>query len=314
MGAVLELNNITKYFSARCVVDNISLTINEGEIVGFLGPNGSGKTTTIKMIAGLLFPDKGSIIINGYDLSKDLEKAMANFGGIVENPEMYKDLSGRCNLEMAARIHGGISKERIEEVIKTVGLQNRIDDKVKRYSLGMKQRLGVALALLHKPKLLVFDEPTNGLDPKGIKEFREIVKRVSHVEGAAVFVSSHMMSEMQQMCDRVAILESGKLVGMEDIAAVVEGVESTYYKIVVSERDAAVSFINEKYGDVIKEVQDSQFANGSAVSIVFAIKSDDIPELIKELSVRGIGVYTVQPVESSLEDAFINITGGSQIG
>ena len=215
METILELNNLTKSFGKRRIIDGISLKINSGEVVGFLGPNGSGKTTTIKLITGLLFPDSGDVKICGYDLKSNFEEAVANLGAIVENPDMYKQFSGRRNLEMAARIHGGISGSRIEEVIDIVGLRARIDDKVKKYSLGMKQRLGVALAILNKPRLLIFDEPTNGLDPKGIKEFREIVKNAAHKDGAAVFVSSHMMSEMQLMCDRVAIVEHGRLIGME---------------------------------------------------------------------------------------------------
>lgn len=313
METVLELNNLTKYFGSKCVVSDISLKINAGEVFGFLGPNGSGKTTTIKMITGLLSADAGSIKICGHDVKTDFEAAMANLGGIVENPDMYKELTGRCNLEMAARVHGNVSKERIEEVIQTVGLQNRINDKVKKYSLGMKQRLGVAQALLHKPKFFVFDEPTNGLDPKGIKEFRDTVKRVAHEEGAAVFVSSHMMFEMEQMCDRVAIIENGRLIDIKDVADVVEGVQSSLYKFVVSEREKTAALIQDTYGDVIKEITDSHFANNTAVSVVLAIDAEQVPQFIKLLAENGINMYSVQPIESSLEDAFINITGGSKI-
>ena len=313
METILELNNLTKSFGKRRIIDGISLKINSGEVVGFLGPNGSGKTTTIKLITGLLFPDSGDVKICGYDLKSNFEEAVANLGAIVENPDMYKQFSGRLNLEMAARIHGGISGSRIEEVIDIVGLRARIDDKVKKYSLGMKQRLGVALAILNKPRLLIFDEPTNGLDPKGIKEFREIVKNAAHKDGAAVFVSSHMMSEMQLMCDRVAIVERGRLIGMEDVAAVVDGAESTYYKIIVSDAVAAENIINVDLGDVIKEVSGSPIANGSAASITFAVTVDGVPGLVRRLTESGVGIYAVQPVGSSLEDAFINITGGSGI-
>ena len=313
METILELNNLTKSFGKRRIIDGISLKINSGEVVGFLGPNGSGKTTTIKLITGLLFPDSGDVKICGYDLKSNFEEAVANLGAIVENPDMYKQFSGRRNLEMAARIHGGISGSRIEEVIDIVGLRARIDDKVKKYSLGMKQRLGVALAILNKPRLLIFDEPTNGLDPKGIKEFREIVKNAAHKDGAAVFVSSHMMSEMQLMCDRVAIVEHGRLIGMEDVAAVVDGAESTYYKIIVSDAVAAENIINVDFGNVIKEVSGSPIANGSAASITFAVTVDGVPGLVRRLTESGVGIYAVQPVGSSLEDAFINITGGSGI-
>ncbi len=310
METILELNNLTKYFGQRKIVNGISLKINSGEIVGFLGPNGSGKTTTIKMLAGLLFPDCGSISICGHDVATDFEAAIANFGGIVENPDMYKELSGRTNLELAARIHGNVSCERIDEVIRIVGLENRIDDKVKKYSLGMKQRLGIALAILHKPRCLVFDEPTNGLDPKGIKDFRDIIKHLAHEEGAAVFVSSHMMSEMQLTCDKVAIIENGTLLGIQDVRAVVEGVRSELHKLVVSEKDRAIGIINEGFGDIVRNAETSVIANGTASAITVAMGSEDIPLLNKKLVLNDISVYSIQALESTLEDAYINITGG----
>ncbi len=207
---ILEIKNVTKYFGRKKVIDDISLEVKEGEIYGFLGPNGAGKTTTIKMILGLLYIDQGEIIISGYNIKKQFEKAMESIGGIVENPDMYDYMSGRDNLKLYARIRG-VKKERIEEVLKLVGMQHVAKQKVKKYSLGMKQRIGLALTMLHKPKILILDEPTNGLDPAGIKELRDILKKIAHEENVAVLVSSHILGEMQMLCDKVAVISDGKI-------------------------------------------------------------------------------------------------------
>lgn len=218
MDAILQVKNLSKSFGKRTVLDNISFEAYRGEVLGFLGPNGAGKTTTIKIIMGFLGMDSGEILIDGLNLKNNYEKCMAKLGGIVENPEMYKELSGRVNLEMYARLHDGVTKERIDEVVALVGMGNRINDKVKKYSLGMKQRVGLAQALLHRPEILIMDEPTNGLDPTGIKELRDIFKTLAHQENIAVIVSSHMLTEMEQMCDRVAVIDRGKILSQRPIS------------------------------------------------------------------------------------------------
>ncbi len=220
MSVILELKNVSKKLGGRKVVDSLSFTVNSGEIFGFLGPNGAGKTTTIKMIVGLLSIDEGEILIEGKSLKKNYEKAMQTIGGIIENPEMYDYMSGMANLKMFAKMHGNISKERINEIIELVGLTGRINDKVKKYSLGMRQRLGLAQALLHEPKLLILDEPTNGLDPAGIKELRDTLRELADKKGVAVLVSSHLLSEMELMCDRFLIIDKGvftDIKSLEDI-------------------------------------------------------------------------------------------------
>ena len=222
---VLELKNVSKSFGKRKVIDNLNLEVQEGEIYGFLGPNGSGKTTTIKMILKLISSDSGEIKVNGYDTTKEFEKAMECIGAIVENPDLYKYMSGIDNLRLHARIRN-IDEKRIEEVLELVELKGRENDKVGKYSLGMKQSLGLALTLLHKPNLLILDEPTNGLDPVGIKKLRDILKEISHQEGVAVFVSSHILSEMQLMCDKVAVLDNGKIVKVENITNIDESEET----------------------------------------------------------------------------------------
>ena len=205
---VLEVNNLKKTIGKREIIKGVSFEINSGEIFGFLGPNGAGKTTTIRMLVGLIKPTDGEIKICGYDLKRDTSKALKEVGAVVENPELYKYLSGRENLMQIAIIRK-ISKEQVEATIKLVGLENRIDDKVRKYSLGMKQRLGLAASLLSRPKLLILDEPTNGLDPSGILDFREVVQKAAREIDMAVFVSSHILSEVQNLCDKVAFINDG---------------------------------------------------------------------------------------------------------
>ena len=183
---MLKVENLTKTFKKINAVENVSFEVNAGEIIGLLGENGAGKTTTIKMITGLYSISKGEIYIDGNSVKKNFEKALQSVGGIIENPEMYGYLSGYDNLKLYARMHGVISKKRIDEVVKLVKLGNRINDKVSKYSLGMRQRLGVAQALLHKPKLLILDEPTNGLDPMGIKELRQTLRELTEIGRAHV--------------------------------------------------------------------------------------------------------------------------------
>lgn len=209
---VLEIKGLSKSLSGKQVLKNIDLTLKQGEIFGFLGANGAGKTTHIKTMLGLLKYNEGSVRICGYEVKKEFEKALSNVGGIVENPELYKYLSGRNNLKVFSKMQKGIPESRIDEVIEIAGLQNRINDKVSRYSLGMRQRLGIAQALLNSPKLIVLDEPTNGLDPKSIKDLRELLIRLAKEQGTAVFVSSHLLSELEHICDRAAIIKKGEII------------------------------------------------------------------------------------------------------
>ena len=209
---VLELENISKTIKGRKIVKDINLTLGAAEVFGFLGPNGAGKTTTIRMIVGLIKPTLGHVRICGYDVSREFVKAMSNVGCIIESPEMYKYLTGLDNLFQYAAMDKRVTKDRIKEVIRLVGLENRVSDKVSTYSLGMRQRLGIAQALLCRPRLLILDEPTNGLDPSGITEFRKLIRRLAEDQGMTVFVSSHLLSEVQLMCDSVAIIKQGSIV------------------------------------------------------------------------------------------------------
>ena len=198
---VLLLDNVHKTIKNKEIVKGISFSINEGEVLGFLGPNGAGKSTTLRMIVGLSSPTRGNITIDGHSITKDYVKAMSKVGCIIEGPDLYNYLSGLENLKMLSSMNKNVTNEDITKAIELVGMQNRINDKVSTYSLGMKQRLGLAQALIHKPKLLILDEPTNGLDPSGINEFRHIIHDLAKKENIAVLISSHLISEVELMCD-----------------------------------------------------------------------------------------------------------------
>lgn len=208
---ILKVEGLTKSFKKRKIVDNICFEAKEGEILGLLGANGAGKTTTIRMITGLISYDSGTVIIDGHNIKNDFEKAMANVGAIVEIPFLYEYLSGMENIKLFAKLYNA-SEEGVEEAIKVSGLKDRLNDKVKEYSLGMKQRIGLAVALMKQPKLLILDEPTNGLDPMGIRDLREFLKDLAHNKKVSVVVSSHILLEMEQLCDRVVIISDGRVI------------------------------------------------------------------------------------------------------
>ena len=225
--AILKCENLCKSFGKRQILNNVSLEVNPGDILGFIGPNGAGKTTTIKLILGLQSIDSGAVKINGYDIQKEFEKAIEKVGTIVENPDLYMYLSGYDNLKLISNMYKNIDKKRIDEVVKLVKLEQRINDKVSKYSLGMRQRLGIAQALLHKPNLLILDEPTNGLDPEGIKELRELIKDLAEKENMAIVISSHNLSELESFCNKVTIIKNGKIVETSTINEV-KKVEHSY--------------------------------------------------------------------------------------
>lgn len=298
---VVRLDNITKVIGNKTIIDELSFELYPGEVVGFLGPNGAGKTTTIRMIVGLMAPTSGKIWIEEIDVEEEFEKAIRHVGAIVENPELYKYMSGYKNLVHYARMVDGVTEERIEEVIELVGLQSRIEQKVKTYSLGMRQRLGLAQALLHQPRLLILDEPTNGLDPAGIREFRDYLRHVADQEGVCVLVSSHLLSEIELMCDRTLIIQSGKLIGEKQIQVKQEkATEQQIVRFEVSPADKAISLLP---------------ASSRAVSGGFEVEMvrDEIPHLVQKLVTNNIEVFSIEPRVKSLEDEFLEITGGKSV-
>ena len=297
---VLEVNNLKKTLGKREIIKNISFSIEEGEIFGFLGPNGAGKTTTIRMLVGLIHPDEGSISICGHDLKNDTEKALREVGAVVENPELYKYLSGRENLMQIARIRN-ITKEDVEETIKLVDLEDRIDDKVKKYSLGMKQRLGLAASLLSKPKLLILDEPTNGLDPSGILDFREVVKKAAKEKGMAVFISSHILSEVQHLCDRVAFINHGTIKSVENV--VNESMET--------DTDIICLNLNEEIDlNVLKNIEYVNSVRKSDDGIEIILLSNKTSNLIKHLVNRNYNIEEVYKIRRGLEQRYMELVEG----
>ncbi|MDD1504654.1 MULTISPECIES: ABC transporter ATP-binding protein [Lysinibacillus] len=296
---IVQLQNISKTIRGKQLIQQLNIDLYPGQITGFLGPNGAGKTTTIRMMTGLMHPTEGNVIIDGLSLKDNYEEAISKVGVIVENPEMYKFMTGYKNLLHFARMHKNVTKERIEEVVKQVGLEKRIHEKVSTYSLGMRQRLGLAQALLHRPKFLILDEPTNGLDPAGIREFRMYLRKIAAEDGVSVFVSSHLLSEIELMCDRVAVIQNGKLIDIRDI-----NVEtSSFYYIEATPNDQAAALLQKLDYNFVTE------NNGYVVEI----KKEDIPKLIMQFVNEGIQLFAVQPHQKTLEDQFLEMTGGGQI-
>ena len=303
MDAVLQIKNLSKFYGKRQVLNNVTFDAYRGQVLGFLGPNGAGKTTTIKTVMGFIARDAGEIYIDGMDVIKNYEKCMGMLGGIVENPEMYLNLSGRLNLEMYARIHNGIDRGRIDDVIRLVGLENRINEPVKKYSLGMKQRLGLAQAILHKPSILIMDEPTNGLDPAGIKQMREIFINLAHNENTAVIVSSHMLSELEHMCDRIVVINQGCIVAQDDKNVFLEKLGGgTVYRFIVDRVQDAVNAI----AAAMPGIEISAAENEVQVKCV----RNNLPFINRLLASNGIAVYEVEQANFSLEDAYVSLLGG----
>lgn len=299
MDTLVEIQNVTKTIKGRTIIDSLSFNVNKGEVFGFLGPNGAGKTTTIRMIVGLIGMTSGDIKILGHSIKTDFEQAIRHVGGIVENPEMYKFMSGYQNLIHYARMSQGVTKEKIAETVEFVGLTDRIHDKVKTYSLGMRQRLGLAQCLLHDPKILILDEPTNGLDPAGIREIRDHVRKLAREKDMAVIVSSHLLSEMEMMCDRIGIIQQGKLIDVQLMTDFVQGNEKIY------EIEAEGK---EKASRIIKEIDPNIRVQLTENGIALPLKRESIPEVIKQLVNQDIQIFGVKEVTKTLEDRFLEVT------
>ncbi len=297
---ILKCVDLHKSIGKKEIIKGISFDIKQGEILGFIGPNGAGKTTTIKLILGLQNFSKGNITINGYDVKKDFEKAIEKVGTIVENPDLYMYMSGYENLKLVANLYKGINKTRIDEVVKLVGLENRIKDKVSKYSLGMRQRLGIAQAILHKPNLLILDEPTNGLDPEGIKQIRDLIVKLAKEENMAIMISSHNLSEIENVCNKICIIQNGKIVEQSNIDDIKKEVSKGEYIIEVDSLKK------------LKEVLKFEIREEDKKAIITATR-DEIPEIIKTLVENNVKIYSVTENVLSLEEAFLKKTGGNII-
>lgn len=289
---VLEVKNINKFFGKKQILKDISFDIEEGEILGFVGPNGSGKTTTIKIILGLQKASSGEVYINGKNIKENFENAIRKVGAIVESPDMYMYLSGIDNLKLVANYYN-ISHDKIDSIVEFVGLKDRIKDTVSKYSLGMRQRLGIAQAILNKPNLLIVDEPTNGLDPSGIIEFRKILKELAKKEKMSIFISSHNLAEIENICDKVLLINEGEIVSLDVLH---EKNDKDKYKL---ELNSTKKLENKENIEII----DENFIN-------YYGEKEDISKFIEFLVSKKIKIYSVVKDKESLEDIFIKKTGG----
>ena len=297
---ILECKNLKKKFGKKEIIKGVSFNIEEQDILGFIGPNGAGKTTTIKLILGLQGIDEGTVSINGYDIEKDFVKAIEKVGTIVESPDTYMYLSGRQNLELVSKMYKNITKERIEEVIELVGLSNRINDKVSKYSLGMRQRLGIAQAIIHKPNLLILDEPTNGLDPEGIIELRSLLKKLAKEEKMAILISSHNLLELESFCSKVCIIQNGEIIEESNIKDLKKKMSNSTYRFEINDTKKITKILKD-----IKIVDDHNFE--------IQINKEEITKILSKLIDNKIDVYQVYLKNVSLEEVFIEKTGGNVI-
>ncbi|MED3720952.1 ABC transporter ATP-binding protein [Geobacillus stearothermophilus] len=297
----LAVKELRKTIRGKEIIKGISFELHEGEVFGFLGPNGAGKTTTIRMLVGLIRPTSGTVAICGYDLHRQFTDAIRQIGCIVENPEMYPYLTGWENLEHFARMIPGIGADRIMEVAKLVGLEQRIHDRVGTYSLGMRQRLGIAQALLGKPKVLILDEPTNGLDPSGIREMRAFIRFLAETEGLSVLVSSHLLSEIQLMCDRVAIMAKGRLLAVDTVERLLNQQARVVWKAAPTDRARALL------------AAETEVLRADEETIVTPYEPSRLAVWNAKLVQAGVSVSEIEPRLPTLEDLFIELTGGETI-
>ncbi len=291
---VLKCQNLNKKLSKTAKISNVSFSLNERDILGFIGPNGAGKTTIIKSILGLYKIDSGKIEINGYDLEKDFVKAISNVGAIIENPDLYSYMTGYENLMIAAKIYD-IKKERVNQIIKLVGLENKINLKVSKYSLGMKQRLGIAQSILHNPKILILDEPTNGLDPSGIIELNNLLLELSK-GGMSIIISSHILSELETICNKFCIVNEGKIIYKKTIDKLKKEQQISEYVFEIS--------------DIEKIKNKLKYEKVDSKHIKIKTTKNNINNIIKKLLENNIQIYEIKAENLSLESIFLNTIRG----
>ncbi|EEL47878.1 Antibiotic ABC transporter, ATP-binding protein [Bacillus cereus Rock3-44] len=297
--SIVKVDRLTKRIGSKTLVENISFEVKKGEVVGLLGPNGAGKTTLMRMMVGMIRMTEGEVWIDGQSVKQEFESTAAKVGAVIENPEFYPFLSGYENLTYFGRMNGNVTEERIDEVVQLLGMGQVINRKVRAYSLGMRQRLGIAQALVHNPDVLILDEPTNGLDPNGIHEMRMYIKKIAHEQGKAVLVSSHLLSEVELMCDRVIIIQHGEYVATQNIQRD-NSLEMETIHIRVDDVKQAAELLEY---DVT--IQDNE--------LVMAVENEEIPNVIRTLTEQGIRIYRVYEERKTLEEKFLELTGGKDI-
>ena len=294
---VVSTENLSKEYDGIYRVNDLDIQINEGDIYGFLGPNGAGKSTTMKMLLGLVKPSKGSIEIMGKSYKKkNRQEILKSVGSLIESPSYYGHLTGRENMEIIRRLLG-LPRKNIEEAVHIVRMEKQMDKKVKNYSLGMKQRLGIAMALARRPKLLVLDEPTNGLDPAGIEEMRELVKTLPTKYGMTVMVSSHILSEVDQMATVVGIINHGELIFQENMS-VLDAQRQPYIILRTSDNNLACQ--------ILRNMNPLRTGDGLQLG---ALSDEQTGKVVQNLCANDIAVYRVEEHRESLEDIFLNLTG-----
>jgi len=293
---ILEVSNLKKAYGERVVVNDLSFSICRGEVFGFVGPNGAGKTTTMKIILGLVHPSSGEIKINNIKLNEDFESAIAQVGAVIEYPSFYPFLSGLDNLKLTCRMYGDQLNRRMDELISMVGLSSRINDQVCKYSLGMKQRLGICRALIGTPQLLILDEPTNGLDPDGVIEFRKILNDIVSNEHLSVMISGHILSELDKICERALIIDNGKYVSTVDIK------KNSIYQV--------IRIVTEQLDEALTALSLSsswEVINSDSISISVKIHSKEVQNLIMYLINKSISINSFSAEKEILENAYINL-------
>jgi ABC-2 type transport system ATP-binding protein len=296
---ILSTHQLSKSYATRAAVKNLNLEVQSGEILGFLGPNGAGKTTTIRMALGLIRPTSGWVEVLGRDVAHYGASVLPRVGALVESPALYLYMSGRDNLRAFASVLGGVGRARLDEVLELVDLTSRQRDRVISYSMGMKQRLGVATALLHDPDLLILDEPANGLDPAGIVEMRDLLRRLAG-QGKTVFISSHVLAEVQQICDRVAIINHGELVRLAPVAELLDN--SGEFVVRVDNPAAALTALAQQPWGRAARLDDG--------TIIVASPSGRGRDLVRFLAQAGYWPDSVAPRQQNLEEIFLSLTGG----
>jgi ABC-2 type transport system ATP-binding protein len=300
---ILETRGLSKRFHHQIAVDNLSLEVYQGDIYGFIGPNGAGKTTTIRMILGLIRPSRGQVSVFGRELQSNFLQTISQIGALVEGPAFYPYLSARTNLQLLCKLSGSIPDQRVDEVLELVGLSKRSEDKVKTYSEGMKQRLGIAQALLSRPRLLVLDEPTKSLDPQGMREIRNLIRYISQEEDTTIFLSSHLLGEMEQVCNRIAIINRGKLIKQGKVEQLL-GSEMDRIRIRVNQGDRAQQYLSHTYPSLaVKKLREDW--------LEIKLKDDQVAKMNMELIRKGFEVSAVVPRTKTLEQYFVELTGES---
>src|SRR5215213_10463380 len=294
----LQTEDLTKRFAGRTAVDRLTMRVERGDIYGFLGPNGAGKSTTLRMLLGLVRPTSGVIKFPVRASTWEYLRARSRVGAIIETPAFYENFSGRRNLQLLASLSGGVPKKRVEEVLEIVDLRERARDPVKVYSYGMRQRLGIAQALLPTPELIILDEPTNGLDPQGIQQTRKLIRRLRGEFKLTVLLSSHLLTEIEQLCNRVGVIHDGRLLYEGTPEALLT--PTSRFKVRVDKLSAASELLTRELGVMVSQ-------NGAAFLCIDA-EPERIPAVNGLLVTHGINVYELTPINESLEEAFLRLT------